>query len=93
MAGAGREASPVGKSVISLRKHIREWHKLSASGVPAESTWGLVEATIETLIFEVMAETLEQKCGAETVPEKARYRSEVIARTRDRDAVPVWRRG
>lgn len=49
----------------------------AARGVPAKNIWGLVEASIEELIWEVMRATLAQKRGKETLPPKEKLRPEV----------------
>lgn len=77
MAGAGSTPSAVGKSTMLLRARIREWHETAVRGVPAKNIWGLVESAIETLVWDVMVDTLEQKVGRERPPSKVRLRDEV----------------
>lgn len=79
MSGAGTTPTGVGKAVKTLRARIREWQAVAARGVPAKNVWGLVEAGIEELIWEVMMETLAQKRGKETLPLKEKLRPEVEA--------------
>ena len=58
MPAAGTSQTQVGTSVKLLRSRIREWHETATRGVPAKACWGLVESAIETLIWDVMIESL-----------------------------------
>jgi hypothetical protein len=93
MSGAGTSPTGVGKAVRTLRARIREWHQIAMRGVPEKSVWGLVDASIEELIWEVMMDTLKQKRGKETMPVKEKLRPEVEAmRKREkRNGSLMWR--
>lgn len=73
MPAAGTSRTQVGASVKVLRARIREWNALAIRGVPDKATWGLVESAIETLIWDVMVESLAT--GEKELPPKEARRA------------------